>query len=426
MDRRLSGGAGEHPEIELRGIMGIESAINIDDMAMLARGYLPRIAYDFIDGGVDGEDCLIRNREAFQRYRLVPRYLVDVEKRHQRAVLFGQEYSSPFGICPMGIAGFFRPGADLMLARAAAKFDLPYIMSSASCDSIEAAVAAGPRTTWFQIYGTRDPQITADLVRRAKALDVKVLILTVDTPVMGKRERNIRNGFKRPMKMTPGVILQGLSRPAWTYNYLRHGGIPMMENWRPYAEEGADVSAIADLYGSQTPAPGQTWDVLRAVRKAWPGPLAVKGILHPDDARMCMVLGADGLLVSNHGGRQLDSAPAPLDMLPLIVDAVGHKMELLVDSGVRRGADIAKALCLGAKAAFFGRPAMFGVAAGGEAGACKVLDIYRQELSLAMGQMGWTDVGCAGSDRIVDLDDPKLFRERDAGGAPWRLGRAEG
>lgn len=397
--------------------MNVRDAVNIDDVARAARKYLPKIAYDFIDGGVDGEDGLARNRDAFGRYRLVPRYLVDVEKRHQKAVLFGREYASPFGICPMGIAGFFRPGADLMLARAAAAFELPYIMSSASCDAIEDAARAGPRTTWFQIYGTRDPQITADLVRRATALDVPVLILTVDTPVMGKRERNIRNGFRRPMKMTPRVIAQGLSRPAWTYRYLINGGIPMMENWRPYAAPGAKANAVADLYGSETPAPGQTWDVLRTVRKAWSGPLAVKGILHPADARMAMDLGADGLLVSNHGGRQLDSAPAPLDMLPLIADAVGHKMELLIDSGFRRGADIAKALCLGAKAAFFGRPAMFGVAAGGEAGARKVLDIYRQELSLAMGQMGWTDVGCAGSDCIVDLAEPVLLSMKNKASA---------
>src|SRR5262249_2531678 len=156
---------GAHSAIGAREVMNIESAINIDDVARFARKSLPLIAFDFIDGGVDGEDCLVRNRDAFQRYRLVPRYLCDVGKRHQRAVLFGHEYSSPFGICPMGIAGFFRPGADLMLARAAASFGVPYIMSSASCDSIEAAIAAGPKTTWFQVYGTRDPKITLDLVR---------------------------------------------------------------------------------------------------------------------------------------------------------------------------------------------------------------------------------------------------------------------
>lgn len=303
----------------------------------------------------------------------------------------------------MSIAGFFRPGADLMIARAAAAHDVPYIMSSASCSSIESAVAEAPKNTWFQVYGTRNPDITVDLVKRATRLDVPVLVLTVDTPVMGKRERNIRNGFKRPMKMTPGVIMQGLSRPAWTYRYLMARGIPLMENWAPYAAPGADANTVADLYGDQTPAPGQTWEVLRTVRKLWAGPLVVKGILHHEDARMCVDLGADGLLISNHGGRQLDTAPAPIDVLPRIAEAVGHKAELLIDSGFRRGGDIAKALCLGAKAAFVGRPIMFGVAAAGQDGVRSVLDIYRRELDLLMGQMGWTDVGCAGSSSILDL-----------------------
>jgi L-lactate dehydrogenase (cytochrome)/(S)-mandelate dehydrogenase len=383
--------------------MNTKGAINTDDVAALARRYLPRIAYDFIDGGVDGEDALVRNRSAFQRYRLVPRYLVNVEKRTQATTLFGRSYASPFGVSPMSIAGFFRPGADLMIARAAAAHDLPYVMSSASCSSIESAVAEAPKNTWFQVYGTRNPDITADLVKRATRLDVPVLVLTVDTPVMGKRERNIRNGFKRPMKMTPGVIMQGLSRPAWTYRYLRARGIPLMENWAPYAAPGATANTVADLYGDQTPAPGQTWDVLRTVRKLWAGPLVVKGVLHHEDAQMCVDLGADGILISNHGGRQLDTAPAPIDVLPRIADAVGHKVELLIDSGFRRGGDIAKALCLGAKAAFVGRPIMFGVAAAGEEGVQTVLEIYRRELDLLMGQMGWTDVGCASSTSILDL-----------------------
>jgi L-lactate dehydrogenase (cytochrome)/(S)-mandelate dehydrogenase len=162
---------------------------------------------------------------------------------------------------------------------------------------------------------------------------------------------------------------------------------------------------VADLYGSQTPAPGQTWDVLRLVRKHWSGPLVVKGILHHEDAQMCADLGADGILVSNHGGRQLDAAPAPIEVLPRIADAVGHRVTLLVDSGIRRGSDIAKAMCLGARSAFIGRPIMFGAAAGGEAGVRKVLDIYRQELGLLMGQMGWTGVNSAGPSNILDLRD---------------------
>jgi (S)-mandelate dehydrogenase len=390
--------------------MRLEQAINFDDIRVLARKRLPRIAFDFVDGGVDGEVALERNRVAFDRYKLLPRYLIDVENRRQTVKLFGHYYASPFGISPMGIAGFFRPGADLMLARAAARFDIPYVMSSASCDSIEAAMAQAPKTTWFQIYGTRDPRITLDLVRRARALGVRVLLMTVDTPVMGKRERNVRNGFRRPMKMTPSVILQGLSRPGWTYRYLTKGGIPMMENWRPYAADGAGANAVADLYGEQTPTPAQTWSIFEQVRKAWDGPLVVKGVMHPADARKCLELGADGVMVSNHGGRQLDSAPGSIDVLPAIVDAVGGRMEVLIDSGFRRGSDVAKALCLGAKAAFFGRPAMFGVAAAGETGACKVIDIMRQEVSLLMGQLGWIDVDMAGPDSLLDLLDVRMGR----------------
>jgi L-lactate dehydrogenase (cytochrome)/(S)-mandelate dehydrogenase len=390
--------------------MRLNDAINFDDIRLLARKRLPRIAFDFIDGGVDGELALERNRAGFDRYKLLPRYLIDVEKRSQAVKLFGYEYASPFGISPMGIAGFFRPGADLMLARAAAQSGIPYIMSSASCDSIEAAMTEAPKTTWFQIYGTRDPRITLDLVRRAKELGVRVLLLTIDTPVMGKRERNVRNGFRRPMKMTPSVIMQGLSKPGWTYRYLTGGGIPMMENWRPYAAAGANANAVADLYGTQTPAPAQTWSIFEQVRKAWDGPLIVKGVMHPADALKCADLGASGIMVSNHGGRQLDSAPGAIDMLPAIADAVGSRVELLIDSGFRRGSDVGKALCLGAKAGFFGRPAMFGVAVAGETGASAVINIMRQELSLLMGQLGWTDVGKAGPDSLIDLLDPRAGR----------------
>lgn len=401
--------------------MTLDRAINLDDMAALARRALPRIAFDFIEGGVEDEVGLRRNRSAFERYKLVPRYLIDVETRSQAVTLFGRTYAGPFGVSPMGLAGFFRKGADLMIARAAAAAGVPYIMSSASCDSIEAAMRAGPETTWFQIYGTRDPAITMDLVRRAKALSVPVLIMTIDTPVMAKRERNMRNGFRRPMKMTPGVILQGLSRPAWTLGYLREGGIPMMENWQPYARQGADADEVADLYGSETPAPAQTWAILEEVRAAWSGPLAIKGVMHPEDARRAKAIGADGLIVSNHGGRQLDAAPAPIEVLPAIVEAVGRDMEILVDSGVRRGSDIAKLMCLGAKAATFGRPAMFGAAVAGEAGVAHVLKIMHREIDLTMGQMGWADLTCPGPASLFDTarpDDPMRGAASDTSAAP--------
>ena len=374
--------------------MKLDATVNAEDMRALARSALPRIAFDFIDGGVADEEGLAENRAAFRRHRLVPRYLVDVSRRDASMEIFGQRYAAPIGISPMGIAGFFRPGADLMLARAAAQANLPYIMSSASCDSIESAMAVAPATTWFQLYGTKDPAIVEDLVRRATALGVKVLALTIDTPVIAGRERNIRNGFTRPMKLTPGIILQGLMRPRWTRDFLRSGGVPMMENWKPYSEK-KDASSVADLYGSQTPAPAQTWEVLHLVRRLWKGPLLVKGVLHAEDALICARAGADGIIVSNHGGRQLDKAPAPLDVLDDIRTAVGKGMELIVDGGVRRGSDVVIALCLGAKMCTFGRPAMFSVAGAGQPGAEKLLRLMRSEIDTTLAQ-----IGCASLDEL--------------------------
>ncbi len=368
--------------------MRIDSAINLDDFRRAARRKLPRIAFDFIEGGVDDEIGLQRNRAAFNRFTLVPRYLVDVSKVDQSVTLFGQTYSSPIGISPTGMGGLFRQNADLMLAEAAANANVPYLMSSASNNSIEAAVKVAPNTTWFQVYGTRDEKITADLVRRARDLGVKNLVFTVDVPVASNRERNRRNGFSRPFRLTPSVVIEAMGHPMWVLRYLKTGGIPMMENWQPYGPEGATADQIADLYGTLTPAPGQTWATLELLRSLWPGNLIVKGILHPDDARKCADMGANGILVSNHGARQLDVAPAPIDMLSAIRNAVGNRVELMIDSGVRRGSDIIIAMCLGAKFAFFGRPTLYAVTAGGLAGAEKALAIVRNEVRMVMAQIG--------------------------------------
>lgn len=385
--------------------MKLDDVINLEDIRLLAKGYLPRIAFDFIDGGVEDEAALDRNRSAYDRYKLLPRYLVDVSSRSQSVDLFGKTYASPVGISPMGVCGLFRPGADLMMAQAAARADVPYIMSSASCESIEAAMRVAPENTWFQLYGTKDPAINVDLVDRARALNVPVLLFTLDTPVMAKRERNLRNGYRRPMKMTLGVILQGLRRPAWTARYLRHRGIPLMENWAPYAPPGASPNQVADMFGSQTPAPGQTWDVLKQIRANWKGPLIAKGVLHPLDARKCAEMGVDGVIVSNHGGRQLDAAVSSLDMLPAVVDEVGSKIEVMIDGGIRRGADVVTALSLGARATFFGRPPIFGAAAAKSAGVDKVLAIIRHEIDLVMGQMGRRDIGELDTSGIVEVDN---------------------
>ncbi len=368
--------------------MNLQTAVNLDDIRELARRALPRIAFDFIDGGVDDEHCLRRNREAFQQHHLLPRYLVDVSKRDQSTVLLGRRYDSPFGISPTGLAGLFHPDADFLLARAAARANVPFLLSSASNGALENVAKAAPEHVWFQMYCTSDEAINTDLVRRAKLAGVRVLVVSVDVPVNSNRERNRRNGFSRPFRMTPGVVLEALAHPAWVVRYLRSGGIPMMSNWRPYAKPGACAADVAEMYGTLTPAPMVQWSHLQRIREAWAGPLVVKGLMHPDDARQAVLLGVDGLVVSNHGGRQLDAAPSPLEVLPAIRAAVGDDVELILDSGVRRGSDVVIARCLGAKFSIFGRPTLFGAAAGGEAGIARTLQIVRNEVDMVMAQIG--------------------------------------
>jgi L-lactate dehydrogenase (cytochrome)/(S)-mandelate dehydrogenase len=370
--------------------MNLQSAINLDDLRRAARRKLPRIAFDFIEGGSDDEACLERNRAAFGRYRLLPRYLRDVSRRDQSVVLFGRKYASPVGISPTGLAGLFRPGADLMLAAAARQANVPFLLSSAANASLEDALPVAPQNVWFQMYCTSDDRINADLVERARSAAAPVLVISVDVPVNSNRERNRRNGFSRPFRMTPGVVLEALGHPAWVLRYLRTGGIPMMRGWKPYAPEGANAAQVADLYGTLTPAPMVQWGHIQRIRDAWSGPLVVKGLLHPDDALQAMRLGVDGLVVSNHGGRQLDAAPSPVEVLPAVRAAVGPQVPLILDSGVRRGSDAVIARALGATCVIFGRPTLYGVAVAGEAGAARALQIMRAEIDMVLAQIGCT------------------------------------
>ena len=366
--------------------MKLENAVNIEDLHRMAKRRLPKIAFDFIEGGVEDELGISRNEAAFRRYRLMPRYLVDVNKRDQSAKLFDRVYASPFGISPTGAAGLFRPGADLMLAESAAGANIPFVMSGASTASMEKAAGVAPTHTWYQLYIARDPKISEDLIRRARDAGLGTLVLTVDVPVGSKRERNIRNGFGRPLKMTWKTKLEALTHPGWLMEYMRTG-TPLIENWAPYAGAGANADQVADFVAHQMPSI-PTWEDLEKFRKLWPRHLVVKGILHPDDARRAADIGVDGIIVSNHGGRQLDRAPASLEALPAIRKAVGDRVTIMLDSGVRRGADILIALALGARFVFCGRATLYGAAAGGIPGVRKAISILRSEIDLTMAQIG--------------------------------------
>jgi L-lactate dehydrogenase (cytochrome)/(S)-mandelate dehydrogenase len=386
--------------------MRLDQAVNIEDLHRMAKRRLPKVAFDFIEGGLEDEHGLERNVEAFRKHRLLPRYLVDVSKRDQSQTIFGRSFASPFGIAPTGGAGLFRRGADLMLAEAAAEANIPYIMSGSSNDSIESAARIAPKNAWYQLYAARDGKIVDDMIRRVADAGLEALVLTVDVPVHSKRERNMRNGFanirgnwlQAALSLKPALLAEALTHPGWIIEYVRHGGTPTLENWQPYAPAGADPSEVVKFNRAQVPAHAQTWRDLERYRRLFPRKLVVKGIMHPGDAVRCANIGCDGVIVSNHGARQLDQAPASLDVLPAIKAAAGDKLTVMLDSGVRRGADILIALCLGAEFVFFGRPTLYGAVAGGLAGVRKAVDIFRGEIDLVMGQIGCQSLDQLGPD----------------------------
>jgi (S)-mandelate dehydrogenase len=386
--------------------MRLNDAINIEDLHKMAKRRLPKIAFDFIEGGLEDERGLETNTSAFHKHHLLPRYLVDVSKRDQSKTIFGQNFASPFGISPTGGTSLFRDHADLMLAEAAKDANIPYIMSGGSNETIEAAAKIAGRNHWYQLYAARKPEINEDLIRRAADAGCGALVLTVDTPVGSKRERNIRNGFAnirggltQALSLKPSILLEAMTHPGWVVEYFkRGGGTPMLGNWQPYAPPGANAEEVYKFSSSVRPFNAQTWRDLETYRKLFPRALIVKGIMDPRDALRAIEVGCDGILISNHGGRQLDQAPGSLDVLPQIKAAVGDKLTLLLDSGVRRGADILIALCLGADFCFFGRPTLYGAAAGGLAGVKKAIDIFRGEIDLVMGQIGCPSLNELGPD----------------------------
>lgn len=386
----------------------IDAAVNLDDLRKLAKRRLPKIAYDFIEGGLDDEDGLARNEDAFKRIHLVPRYGVDVTVRDQSTAVFGRTYSGPVGIAPTGGAGLFRRGGDMMLAEAARAANVPFIMSGAATGSMEDLGHVAPDHGWYQLYVARDRKISEDMIRRAADAGLSTLVLTVDVPVSSNRERNRRNGFVRPLKLTLKTKLEACLHPAWLVEFMRLGP-PMLSNWQAYAPRGASAEDVATYVTTQMPTP-LLWQDIESFRRLWAGKLVLKGIMHPDDATRAAAMGVDGVMVSNHGARQLDRAPAPIDVLAAIKAAAGDKMTIMYDGGIRRGSDVITALCLGAKFVFVGRPTLYGVTAGGCAGATRALDIFRNEIDLTMAQMGAPDIKSLGPQFLMWKDEADLER----------------
>ncbi len=376
----------------------LSRAVNIEDLRRMARARLPRAVFDFFDGGAEDEVTLRENRAAFERIRLLPKVLVDVGEIDMRTTLFGVESNFPMAIAPTGAIGAGRNGADLALARAAKAFGIPYTLATPATASIEQIAEEAGGRLWFQLYVLRDRAFREKLVERAKAAGYEAMLVTVDVPVGGKRERDTRNDFVTPFRPNWRNSRDMWRKPAWALDMLRHG-IPRMENLHGFVGWSTKVTDIAASVG-RAQDPSFNWEALKRLRDIWPRKLLVKGIARPDDAERVLTIGGDGLVVSNHGGRQLDGAAPTLEALPAIARAVGSKVTVLLDGGVRRGVDILKARALGAQAVLTGRATLYGAMAGGEPGAQRALEILTGELERSMKLCGVRTVAEITSDLV--------------------------
>ena len=377
--------------------MRLSRAVNLADVRELARRRLPRPVFDTIDGGADDEVTLRRNHAAFQDLLLTPRPFVDVTTRSAGTQVLGQPVALPVLLAPTGGARVAHRHAELAVAAAAAARNTVYVQSTVTSYALEDVAAAAGGQAWYQLYLPADRSQTPAMLDRVAAAGYRALVLTVDTAVFGGRERDRRNGTLLPIRIRPRLALQGATRPAWALDFVR--GAARLPG--PLAgTRGLSVRATQEqVLASPSPV---TWADLATVRALWSGPLVVKGVLGPETCQRLVDEGVDGVVVSNHGGRQLDGVPATIEALPSVVDALAGRAEVFLDGGVRRGTDVLKALALGATAVLIGRPYLYGLAAGGQAGVEKVLDLLHLEIDRALAL-----TGCA---TVADVDERLVTR----------------
>lgn len=374
-------------------------AFSIEELRQAAKRRLPRAVFDFIDGGAEDEVTLRANRAAFERLQLAPKMLVDVSTVDTATTILGGPSALPIAIAPTGAVGFGWRGGDVAIAKVAAAAGIPYSLSMSATASIEQIAREAPGRLWFQAYFLKQRGYTLGLIERARQAGYEALIVTADVQVGGKRERDYRNDFALPFRYTARNMLDFASRPAWALDMLVNG-IPVMENLTGLAPEAANASALASSVARNND-PSLDWEVMKQVRDRWPGKLLVKGILRADDAERAVALGCEGVIVSNHGGRQLDGAIAAFDALPAVARAIGGRASVLMDGGVRRGSDVVKALACGAQAAMTGRATLFGACAAGEPGAKRALEILADELVRSMQLSGMRRIADIGPELLV-------------------------
>jgi len=388
--------------------MNTENVLNIADLRRLAKARLPKVIFEYLDGGAEDEVTLARSRSVYDRLSLVPRLASGFSRPDMSVDLFGQRLSVPFMVGPTGMNGIFWRGADLALARSAEKVGAGFTLAMAANASIEEVGAESKGVKWFQLYPWGDDALWRRMLERARTSGFSALVVTMDTLVNGNRERDRRNRFAHNVALTPRTVMDGMLHPRWLLDvWLR--GVPRFENLLETLGQTADVNEVA-AFTRRARRPDMSWDDLSRIRKMWSGPMLIKGVLSADDVRNSMSIGVDGIIVSNHGGRQLDGAITTLQALPTIVEAASGRLVVLADGGFRRGSDVVKALALGAQAIVLGRAPLYGVAASGQAGVQLALQILQEETARVMGL-----IGCGS---VSDLTTDYLWAEPSWCGGP--------
>ena len=381
---------------------GYLDAYNVSDLREIAKRRLPKGVFEFVDRGTEDEVSHRHNLAFLKEIRFRPRTLVDVSARSQAITLFGKRHEMPIAIAPTGSAGLTWYEGEIALARAAAAAGIPFTLATGSMTAMEKVATEAGGTLWFQLYMWPDRSLSHKLVLRAKAAGFEGLVVTVDSPVPPAREYNLHNGFTLPFSLTRRNAVDILSHPRWLLSvlarYLVTTGMPRYQN---YPTEMKQKITALPMGRSMQLNDSLTWDDLRELRRIWPGRLMAKGILAAADAKLAADCGADAVIVSNHGGRVVDGTRAPIEVLPEVVEAVGDRVEVIVDSGFRRGSDIVKALALGARAVLIGRATLYGIAAGGEAGAARAIRLLHEEIDRTLALLGATSVDSLGRDCLV-------------------------
>lgn len=368
--------------------------LNVDDARQTARRRLPRMVFDYIDGAAGTERLNAHNQSVFDTYRLQPRVLVNVENRRLAKTILGQTFDLPFGISPMGMCNLAWPGADFMLADAAVQHNIPVCLSTMSSSTIEEMRNRAQANCWFQLYVGASTSEAMHLVDRAEKAGFTHLILSVDVPVVAQRQRDVRNGFKAPLHIGPRQFVDFATHPVWSIKSMLNG-IPTLANIEQNAPEGQKFNRDAGRGATD-------WTFLHKLRERWPHQLIIKGVMSVDDALKIKESGADAVYVSNHGGRQLESAPPALEALVKIRSAVGDQYPLLFDSGVRSGEHVVKAMACGADFVFMGRPFSYAIGADQENGLQQLIELFNREISSVIAQIGCTDVEDINSSCLVD------------------------